>query len=167
MKHNGSIAPKERINILYQQAGDQQAQVELPLKILVMGNYGGQTESGLVEERKPLNITPHNFDKVMDQSELSLEIAVKDHLGPDPAAEMPLSLDFRRLDDFSPESIVNQCPQMAQLMALRQALTALKGPMGNIPAFRNRLRELLEDQKTRAQLMQEVNAIAAPANTPN
>ena len=40
-KPTGSVAPKERINIRYVPAtGDEQAEVELPHKMLVMGDFG-------------------------------------------------------------------------------------------------------------------------------
>ncbi len=40
MATDGSVAPKERVNIVYRPAtGDAQAEVELPLKLLVMGDY--------------------------------------------------------------------------------------------------------------------------------
>jgi type VI secretion system protein ImpB len=42
---DGSVAPKERINIKYVPAtGDQQAETELPLKMFVVGDFKGQAE---------------------------------------------------------------------------------------------------------------------------
>ncbi|MDK7225317.1 type VI secretion system contractile sheath small subunit, partial [Proteus mirabilis] len=37
---------------------------------------------------------------------------------------------------------------------------ALKGPLGNVPAFRKRLQELLENQETREQLLKELDIAA-------
>ncbi|PJX88609.1 type VI secretion system contractile sheath small subunit, partial [Escherichia coli] len=45
MSKEGSVAPKERINIKYIPAtGDAQAEVELPLKTLVVGDFKGHAE---------------------------------------------------------------------------------------------------------------------------
>lgn len=42
MAKQGTVAPKERINIKYVPAtGDQQADTELPLKLLVVGDFKG------------------------------------------------------------------------------------------------------------------------------
>ena len=42
MAKEGSVAPKERINIKYVPAtGDQQAEIELPLKLVVLGDFKG------------------------------------------------------------------------------------------------------------------------------
>lgn len=159
----GSIAPKERINISYQQAGNEQEQVELPLKILVLGNYGGDPATDVLEERKPININKDNFSSVMEQSNLSLTLQVPDKIhgeaSDEASGELALSLHFRKLSDFGPEAIVEQSPELRKLMQLREALTALKGPMGNIPQFRRRLREIVGDQQSRQALLGELKAI--------
>ena len=43
-KEHQSVAPKERVNITYKPAtGDQKSEVELPLKMLFLGDYTGRT----------------------------------------------------------------------------------------------------------------------------
>ena len=50
-KSQSSVAPKERINIKYVPAtGDQQAEVELPLKLLVTGDFKGHGELSALED---------------------------------------------------------------------------------------------------------------------
>jgi type VI secretion system protein ImpB len=39
---------------------------------------------------------------------------------------------------------------------LREALKALKGPLGNVPAFKKKITELVSDETTRAQLLKEL-----------
>ncbi|MOA51581.1 hypothetical protein D3C78_1747480 [compost metagenome] len=45
------------------------------------------------------------------------------------------------------------------MLELREALVALKGPMGNIPAFRKHLQSLLADEQTRQRLASELNLV--------
>jgi len=71
-------------------------------------------------------------------------------------AEMSVNLNFRQLGDFGPEGIVKQVPELKKLLELRQALTALKGPLGNIPAFRKKIQALLGDGEQRKKLMEEL-----------
>ena len=41
----GSVAPKERVNIVYKSSvGDQTEEVELPLKLLMLGDYTGLSD---------------------------------------------------------------------------------------------------------------------------
>jgi len=65
------------------------------------------------------------------------------------------------LRDFEPDSIVNQVPEIKKLIELREALVALKGPLGNLPAFRRHLQQLLDDEKSREKLLAELENVGA------
>jgi type VI secretion system protein ImpB len=67
-------------------------------------------------------------------------------------------LKFQNLKDFEPESLVNQIPQLKKLLELRQALTALKGPLGNVPEFRKKIQALVSDQSARERVLKEIGA---------
>jgi type VI secretion system protein ImpB len=156
MAKEGSVAPKERVNIVYKPAtGDAQAEVELPLKILMMGDYTLRNDSTPVEERKPINVDKDNFNDVMAKQGLQLNMNVSDKLS-DGGSEMAVSLRFNSLNDFGPEGVVNQVPELRKLLELRTALNALKGPLGNIPAFRKKIQGLLGDTEGRQKLMSEL-----------
>ena len=46
---DGSVAPKERVNIVYKSTtGDQSEDVELPLKMLMIGDYTGKASDEMV-----------------------------------------------------------------------------------------------------------------------
>lgn len=157
MGKEGSVAPKERVNITYKPAtGDQQEEVELPLRILMMGDYTGKPDDTPLEDRKPINVDKDNFDEVMAEHKLSLDLNVDDKLSGEAGGEMAVSLEFKSLKDFTPEGIAEQVPELRQLMQLRNALTALKGPLGNIPQFRKKIQGLLGDEGTRDRLMKEL-----------
>ena len=157
MAKEGSVAPKERVNIVYKPAtGDAQAEVELPLKVLVMGDFTMKPNDTPVEGRKPLSIDKDNFSEVMKAQKLNLDITAADKLSEDPKAKMSAHLNFRNLSDFNPDSIVSQVPELKKLIEMRDALKALKGPLGNIPAFQKKLKELVTDEATRQQLLKEL-----------
>jgi type VI secretion system protein ImpB len=157
MAKEGSVAPKERVNIVYKPAtGNAQEEVELPLKILMMGDYTGRPDSSPLEERKPINVDKDNFNDVMAKQGLTLNASVKDKLSEAPGGEMSVTLRFNSLADFGPEGLVNQVPELRKLLELRSALSALKGPLGNIPAFRKKIQGLLGDADARQKLMGEL-----------
>lgn len=157
MGKEGSVAPKERVNITYKPAtGDQQEEVELPLRIMMMGDYTGKADDTPLEERKPINIDKDNFNDVMGEQKLGLNMNVADKLSGDDKAEMAVSLNFKSMKDFTPEGIAEQVPELRQLMQLRNALTALKGPLGNLPKFRKKIQGLLGDDGARERLMKEL-----------
>jgi type VI secretion system protein ImpB len=157
MAKEGSVAPKERINIVYKPAtGGAQEEKELPLKLLMLGDFTLRQDDTPLEERARIGVDKDNFNKVMGSQGLGLSLAVKNRLTGEEGAEMPVNLKFNTLKDFEPESIVNQVPELNQLMELRQALVALRGPLGNVPAFRKSLEAILRDEATKEKLLKEL-----------
>ncbi|MDE1168107.1 MAG: type VI secretion system contractile sheath small subunit [Pseudomonas sp.] len=166
-KNLGSVAPKERINIKYVPAtGDQQAEVELPLKLLITGDFKGHGEATSLEERQAVRIDKDTFNEVLAKANIGLEMAVPCVLNTDRDSDLQVSLQFNTISDFNPDAVARQVPELNKLLELRQALVALKGPMGNVPAFRKQLQHLLSDEHTRARLISELNvALDAPPPT--
>jgi len=158
MSKEGSVAPKERINIKYIPAtGDAQSEVELPLKTLVVGDFKGHPEDTPLEDRKSISIDKSNFESVMRESNLRLQTTVSNKLDEEAGGDLVVDLAFNGINDFSPDSIASQVPELKKLIELREALVALKGPLGNIPAFRNSLQGLLASDESRDQLLAELN----------
>lgn len=154
---DGSVAPKERINIKYVPAtGDQQAETELPLKMFVVGDFKGHAEETPIEDRKAVSVDKNNFQSVMKEAGLTLSTTVTNRLD-DEAEELPVNLEFSELKDFSPDSIAKQVPELQKLIELREALVALKGPLGNVPSFRSKMQELLDNDEAREKLLQELD----------
>ena len=157
MAKEGSVAPKERVNIVYKPAtGDAQEEVELPLKMLFMGDFAGRADPRPLEDRKPINVDKDNFSKVMAEQKLSASFAVPDKLSEEEGTEMSVNLRFRRLSDMGPEAIASQVPELKKLLDLRAALTALKGPLGNEKAFRNKIQGILNDPGSRNNIINEL-----------
>lgn len=159
---DGSVAPKERINIRYRaETGDQQEDVELPMKFLVLGDYTGRESEETVEEREPVNVDKENFDAVLASHDVQAQFTVPNELAETEGAgadgdEISVSLKFDKMRDFTPDAICQQVPELRKLIELREALSTFKGPLGNIPAFRKRLEALLDDPEAQRRLMAEL-----------
>jgi type VI secretion system protein ImpB len=151
MAKDATVAPKERVNILYKtEIGGAQEEVELPLNLLVMGEYNPNIpeDEKTLEDRKTVSVDKDNFNDVLEKQNLGLTVSVPDKLSGEKDASLTVELKFKALNDFGPESIVNQVPELKKLLELRSALTALKSPLGNVPAFRKKLQNLLGDGET-------------------
>ncbi|WP_313644727.1 type VI secretion system contractile sheath small subunit [Pseudomonas sp.] len=158
-KSTGSVAPKERINIKYVPAtGDEQAEVELPHKMLVMGDFG-LNDARALEDRPVMRIDKHTFNSVLNDADVSLAMSVPSTLSAAPDAELAVNLQFRSISDFGPDRIARQVPELNKLLELREALVALKGPLGNVPTFRKQLQDLLNDEHARKQLAKELDLV--------
>lgn len=157
-----SVAPKERINIRYiPNTGDQVAEVELPLNVLVVGDLKGRRDDAPIEERQVVSINKNNFNSVMNEANIQLSFNVPNRMEENAAEddEIHVELPINSLQDFSPDNIAKKVPELNKLLELREALVALKGPLGNIPAFRQRLQSLLENEAVREQLLKELEIV--------
>ncbi|EQD72495.1 Uncharacterized conserved protein UCP028301, partial [mine drainage metagenome] len=71
MDDQGSVAPKERVNIVYRPAtGDAKEEVELAFKQLVVGDFTQKEDDRQLEEIKPINVDKDNFDNVLESHKL-------------------------------------------------------------------------------------------------
>ena len=157
MAKEGSVAPKERVNIVYRPAtGDAKEEIELPLKLLVVGDYSLRPDDRMVEEREPINIDKDNFNEVLKAQNLSLDVTVPNRLSEEADEEMSVSMKFESIKDFEPEAVAKNTPELNKLLELREALNSLKGPMSNRPEFRKKVQELIKDEAAREQLLKEL-----------
>lgn len=157
MAKEGTVAPKERVNIVYRPSReDAREEVELPLKILVLGDFTGAPGAAPVEQRAPVNIDKDNFNEVLGAQEVALNLSVPNRLGG--SEELEVELRFDTMKDFGPEAIAQQIPELRSLLELREALRALKGPLANAPDFRRKIQELIQDEESRRKLIAEVGA---------
>lgn len=158
MSDDGSVAPKERVNIVYKPAtGDAQEQVELPLKQLVLGDFTLKESDTPLDERKPIRVDKDNFNDVLKAQGLTLSMVVPNRLSEGDSDEsLTVDLKFDNIRDFEPDVLVEQVPELRQLIELREALKSLKGPLGNLPEFRKKLQALIQDEGARERLLGEL-----------
>jgi type VI secretion system protein ImpB len=156
MANEEPVAPQERINITYKaNVGNAEQEIELPLKMLFVGDFTCQEDPRDVENRETIKVDKDNFQEVLAKQNLSLTAQVPNKLAEE-GGDMPVTLKFRKLSDFEPDAIVDQVPELKTLMELRLALTSLKGPLGNVPAFRRKIQALLQNDASRAKLLEEL-----------
>ncbi len=162
MAKEGSVAPKERINVTFKPAtGGAQEEIELPLKLMVLGDFTQRADDRKIEDRKPISIDKNNFDEVLGKQELSLTFAVPNRLQDEETDdELPVQLRINSMKDFNPAAVVEQVPEMKKLMEIRDALVALKGPLGNAPAFRKAIESVLSDDDSRDRVLGELGLAA-------
>jgi len=157
MAKEASVAPKERVNIVYKTSvGDAEEAVELPMKQLVLGHFSETGQEKRIEDRDSISIDKENFNEVLGAQNVSVDLNVPNKLSEDPDAEMNVSIDFKTMKDFGPEAVAQKVPELQKLMKLREALQALKGPLSNIPEFRNTIQDLVSDEAQRKQLLKEL-----------
>ncbi len=154
---DGSVAPKERINISYKSdTGGASENVELPLKLLILDDFTGKENDKVIEDRDPINVNKENFNDVVKSQNLSMSFSVPNKLEENSSDDISVALKINSMKDFDPGNIAQQIPELNSLLELRRALQALRGPLGNVPAFRKTIQAILENDDTRKQVMEEL-----------
>lgn len=154
---DGAVAPQERVNIKYRtETNGEPEEVELPLRLLVTGDFTGRPDLTPVEERKPISIDKNNFDDVLRSQRVGLDVQVDNVVSGKPDQQLHAKLQFDSLKDFEPESVARQIPELRELLELREALTELKGPLSQNAEFRRKLQKLLDEEGVRGSLLDEI-----------
>ncbi|WP_345830738.1 type VI secretion system contractile sheath small subunit [Erwinia sp. HDF1-3R] len=155
-----SEIPKARVNIqLSLHTGGAQKKVELPLKLMVVGDYSNGAEQRPVSERETVSINKNNFDNVLSEYSPSVNLSVKNTLAGD-GSEENVSLSFSEMKDFEPEQIARQIPQLKAMLAMRNLLRDLKANLLDNATFRKELEKILLDPMLSAELRAELSALA-------
>lgn len=158
MAKEGTVAPKERINVTFTpDTNGASEEIELPLKLMVLGDFTQREDDRKIEDRKPIAIDKNTFDEVLAKQDLNLSFNVPNRLQDEAAHEdLAVNLQINSMKDFNPASLVDQVPELRKLMELRDALVALKGPLGNAPAFRKAIESVLSDDDSRERVLAEL-----------
>ena len=149
-----------RVQITYDvEVGDAIEVKELPFVLGVMGDFTGQPTEPLprVKDRKFVEVTPDNFDTVLENMKPHLAFSVENKLSEDPdAPKLKVDLNFKSMDDFSPENVARQVGPLKELLQLRDRLSDLRGSMQGNDKLEELLREAVSDKDKLAKLRAEL-----------
>nr|WP_036845206.1 type VI secretion system contractile sheath small subunit [Photorhabdus khanii] len=155
--------PKARINIkLDLHTGGAQKKVELPLKLLVMGDYSNGQEQRPLSEREKVSINKNNFDSVIAEFSPALNLTVQNTLAEN-GSEENIALTFQQIKDFDPEHVARQIPQLRALLSMRNLLRDLKSNLLDNSTFRREFERILKDEALSDELCAELAALAPRA----
>jgi type VI secretion system protein ImpB len=153
--------PKARVNIkLDLHTGDAQKKVELPLKLMVMGDYSNGKEQRPLSQRSKISIDKNNFDSVLAEFSPDIRLTVSNTLVEE-AVDTSVELNLRSMKDFEPEQVARQIPQLRALLAMRNLLRDLKSNLLDNATFRQELECILMDETLSNELRDELAALAA------
>lgn len=152
--------PKARINLrLDLHTGGAQKKIELPLKLLVTGDFSNGEEARPLSERKKVDINKNNFNSVLSEFSPSVNLTVKNTLADD-GSEENIRLAFKDIKDFEPEQVARQIPQLRAMLAMRNLLRDLKSNLLDNATFRKELEKILKDPALSRELRDEMSALA-------
>lgn len=133
--------------------------VELPLKLLVTGDFSNGVEQRPLSERNKIDVNKNNFNNVISEFSPSLKMSVENTLAGD-GSEEDINLTFRNMKDFEPEQVARQIPQLKALLSMRNLLRDLKSNLLDNATFRKSLEAILRDPALSDELRAELSALA-------
>ncbi|MDM4472341.1 type VI secretion system contractile sheath small subunit, partial [Klebsiella michiganensis] len=84
--------------------GGAQKKVELPLKLLTIGDFSNGKEDRPLSERAKINVNKNNFNSVLSEFSPEISLTVQNTLAGD-SAEENIQLRFADMKDFEPEQV--------------------------------------------------------------
>lgn len=153
--------PKARINLsLDVETGGAKKKVELPLKLLVMGDFSSGKGSGRLAERERVSINKNNFEAVLKELAPEATMAVPNVIRND-GSEIGVRLRFDSMHSFHPEQVASQIPELHSLMAMRNLLKDLKSNLVDNTRFRKELEKIVKSQPELEGLRNELEGLIA------
>lgn len=157
-----------RVHITYDvEIGGAIENKELPFVLGVLGDFSGQPEEPLprVKERKLIEIDRDNFDQVLAAMKPRLAYRVDNKLTSD-GSKMGVELNFRSIDDFHPDSVVQQIEPLRKMVTARQRLSDLLSKMDGNDKLETILNEIASDTNAQAQLSSALGLDKPSGETP-
>lgn len=139
--------------------GGASKKTELPLKLLVAGDFSNGQETAPLSEREKVNVNKNNFNSVLSEFSPSVNLTVENTLAGD-GSEENINLTFRDMKDFTPEQVARQIPQLKAMLAMRNLLRDLKANLLDNVTFRKELEKILRDPALSDELRNELSALA-------
>jgi type VI secretion system protein ImpB len=159
--------PPARINIqLSVDSGGAQKKMELPLKLLVLGDFKMDGDESRLMEREKININKDNFDGVMQSLDVKLKTSVENRLKKD-NSNLPINLVFNSIKSFEPTEIVKQVPDLSRLMAVRNLIKDLGSNLLDNREFRKKMEAILKDKNSAKLVLEELALIPTQISSIN
>lgn len=138
---------KPRVHIQYEvetEAGN--IAKELPFVVGVLGDFSGHATEAKksLREKKFIQIDGENFDQVMHRIQPKLHLQVENALS-DRSSPLNVHLEFHGMDDFSPENLVQNIPELKRLFDMRNHLRDLLSKVDRSEQLESLLESILQD----------------------
>ena len=146
-----------RVQLTYDvEVGDAIEKKELPFVAGVIGNFSGQPAEplGKLKDRKFVNVDMDNFDEVLSGMAPRASYRVQNKLSAD-GGEFAVNLDFKKMDDFRPEAVVEQVEPLRKLLEARTKLSDLRNKLAGNEKLEDALAEVLSNTEQRQRIEAE------------
>jgi len=151
-----------RVHVTYNvEIGDAIELKEIPFVMGIMADLSGQPAEPLakIKDRRFVEITPDNFNPVMESMKPRVAFSVENKLSDDVGAgNLGVDLTFKSLEDFEPEQVARKIAPLRELLELRTKLSDLVGTLQGNEKLDRLLQDVINDtdklERARRELSQ-------------
>jgi type VI secretion system protein ImpC len=134
----------ERLRLVYRsEAAGQPSDVELPFRILVLGDFTHDDRAGLSVENLPVAIRNRELDTAFAKFAPVLHLQVPNRLGNESDEVLMVELHFKAITDFEPDNLIEQIPELRGLLELRRLLWRYREHGADLREIANDMQRLL------------------------
>jgi type VI secretion system protein ImpB len=157
-----------RVHVTYNvEIGDAIELKEIPFVMGILADLSGQPEEPLakIKDRRFVEITPDNFDSVLDNMKPRVAFSVENKLSDDSqAGKLGVDLSFKSLEDFEPEHVARRVKPLRDLLELRTKLSDLVGTLQGNEKLERLLQEVIQDSGQLNKVRQELATAEGGSN---
>jgi type VI secretion system protein ImpB len=152
-----------RVHVTYNvEIGDAIELKEIPFVMGVLADLSGQPEEPLpkIKDRRFVEITPDNFDSVLESMKPRVAFSVENKLSDEPnAGNLGVDLTFKSMEDFEPEQVARKVKPLREMLELRTKLSDLVGTLQGNEKLERLLQGVITDtdkmERVRGELSKE------------
>ena len=156
-----------RVKISYDvEIGDAVENKELPFVGALIADLAGDASlnQDKISERSFVDVDNESVDDVMQGINPKLSFLVDDKLSAD-GGKLNVALDFRSMDDFQPESVIQQVEPLRRLFEARVKLNDLAAKLDGNDELDSLLSQVIEDTEKRKELSSALKAKSSKLNS--
>lgn len=147
-----------RVHISYEvETGGAIEMKELPFVVGVLGDFSGKPVDPLprLRDRKFVEIDRDNFDSVLAGMKPRITMSVENKLAND-GSKLGAELNFRSIEDFEPDQVVQQVEPLRRLVEARRNLSDLLAKMDGNDKLGDLLQDVLNNADAQKQLGEQL-----------
>lgn len=147
-----------RVHISYEvETGGAIEMKELPFVVGVLGDFSGKPVDPLprLRDRKFVEIDRDNFDSVLAGMKPRVTMSVENKLAND-GSKLGAELNFRSIEDFEPDQVVQQVEPLRRLVEARRNLSDLLAKMDGNDKLGDLLQDVLNNADAQKQLGEQL-----------
>ena len=153
-----------RVHLTYDvEIGDAIEQKEVPFALGVLGDFSANSEKpqAKLKDKKFISVDMDNLDEVMAGIAPRAVYRVPNKLN-EKSGEFAVELKFKSIEDFRPESVVQQVEPLRKLLEARTKLADLRNKLAGNEVLEDILNDVLSNTEQLALLGKETRKPIAP-----